>query len=420
MGADIGQIKVKYEGAKETSIDATGKLILKTKWGDMTAAMKSPVDGVLSGNTSCAWWTSSSTTSSSDLAHGDVRQALAGQSGTLTLSYSTYLAGGDGEYGSGIAVDGSGNAYVTGWTASSDFPTLNPYQTDQGYNDVFVTKLSSSGNSLIYSTYLGGASDDYGSDIAVDGSGNAYVTGYTYSSDFPTSNPYQAAYHGNWDVFVTKLSSTGNSLIYSSYLGGGNDDYGMSIAVDGSGNAYVTGSTNSSDFPTLNPCQATYQGGYYDAFVTKLSSTGNSLIYSTYLGGGSTDGGYGIAVDGSGYAYVTGSTESSNFPTLNPYQATFQGGFLDVFVTKLSISGNCLIYSTYLGGGSGEWGESIAVDGSGNAYVTGETYSSDFPTLNSYQKTFQGWADVFVTKLSSSGNSLIYSTYLGAGDYDWG
>ena len=210
------------------------------------------------------------------------RQALGTLS--LVLSYSTYLGGGTGgDYGVGIAVDGSGNAYVTGYTYSSNFPTLNPYQTYQGGTDVFVTKLSSSGNSLIYSTYLGGGDDDIGGGIAVDGSGNAYVTGSTNSPDFfVTVGAYDSTYNGGYDAFVAKFSPSG-TLIYSTYLGGGSDDYGNGIAVDGSGNAYVTGTTSSSDFPTLNPYQT--DQGSEDAFVTKLSISGNSLIYSTYLGG---------------------------------------------------------------------------------------------------------------------------------------
>ncbi|MCK4462592.1 MAG: SBBP repeat-containing protein, partial [candidate division Zixibacteria bacterium] len=313
-----------------------------------------------------------------------------------SLVYSTYLGGSNYDWGFGIAVDGSGSAHVTGQTRSTDFPTLNPYQTNNGggYNDVFVTKLSSSGNSLVYSTYLGGSGGDEGWSIAVDSSGSAYLTGNTYSTDFPTLNSYQT-YQGNIDAFVTKLSISGNSLLYSTYLGGSSVDSGMSIAVDGSGSAYVTGSTGSTDFPTLNPYQND-QGGD-DVFVTKLSSLGNSLLYSTYLGGSSLDRVKSIAVDSSGSAYLTGYTGSTDFPTLYPYQ-TDQGGE-DVFVTKLSSSGNSLIYSTYLGGSGYDWGYGIAVDDSGSAYVTGSTGSTDFPTLNPYQ-TDQGGTDVFVTKLS--------------------
>ena len=290
---------------------------------------------------------------------------------------------------------------MTGGTSSTDFPIQNPYQsTNHGYEDAFVTKLSSSGN-LIYSTYLGGGSgSDGGSGIAVDGSGNAYVTGGTNSTDFPIQNPSQPTNHGSSDAFVTKLSSAGNSLIYSTYLGGGDSDLGWGIAVDGSGYAYVTGWTRSTNFPTFASYQ-TDQGGD-DVFVTKLSSSGSGLIYSTYLGGGSgDDAGNGIAVDGNGNVYVTGETNSTDFPIEHPYQLTFQGA-ADAFVTKFSSSGS-LIYSTYLGGGGADRGFGIAVDGGGNAYVTGNTYSIDFPTQNPFQGTNQGRDDAFVTKLSYGG-----------------
>jgi hypothetical protein len=451
-GADMAQVKVEYEGAEKTSVDADGRMILRTKWGDMTATMNSPRplgegSGVRAVLSSCAWWTSSSTTSSQDLTRGgDVRQAQqvdgfeADRSTQLTtngsgrqalgsvavgLVYSTYLSGGEFiDDGRGVAVDGNGNAYVTGYTESFNFPTTPDVYQDQisGGGDAFVTKFSPSGT-LVFSTYLGGGNGDGAWGIAVDGSGNAYVTGYTTSTDFPTSNPYQGTFQGSRDAFVTKLSNSGNSLIYSTYLGGSgaeNDYGGVGVAVDGSGNAYVTGTTGSSDFPTLNPYQATSQG-WYDVFVTKLSNSGSSLIYSTYLGGAGAEGGTSIAVDHNDNAYVTGYTGSTNFPTLNPYQPTYQGLY-DAFVTKLSSSGASLIYSTYLGGsGKEDDGQGgIAVDGSGNAYVTGTTGSSNFPTMNAYQATFQGGPsyspkDAFVTKLSSFGNSLIYSTYLGGG-----
>ncbi len=423
-GADIAQIKVAYEGAAETAIDAEGKMIVRTKWGDMIAAMKTPTDGVLSGTVSFSRLSEKTIGIEADRSTrittgGANRQALGQLS--VGLVYSTYLGGGSDDYGTGIAVDGSGNAYVTGYTSSAYFPTWNPYQTDQAGTDVFVTKLSGSGNSLIYSTYLGGGDDDAGCGIAVDGNGCAYVTGSATSSNFPTLNPYQTTFQGGYDdAFVTKLSSSGNSLIYSTYLGGGDYDEGFGIAVDGSGNAYVTGVTQSTGFPTMNPYQTTFQGGYCDAFVTKFSSSGNSLIYSTYLGGEDGDYGFGIAVDGSDNAYVTGDTWSLDFPTSNAYQSTFQGADDyyggDAFVTALSSSGNNLIYSTYLGGVGGDGGSGIAVDGNDNAYVTGMTTSSNFPTLNAYQVTFQGgYSDVFVTKISDTGKGLIYSTYLGGG-----
>ncbi|UCD64464.1 MAG: SBBP repeat-containing protein [Candidatus Zixiibacteriota bacterium] len=325
------------------------------------------------------------------------------------LIYSTYLGGSSSyDYGYGIAVDVSGAAFVTGVTKSSDFPTQNPYQTEQRDLDAFVTKLSADGNSLVYSTYLGGSVNDRGLDIAVDASGSAYVTGWTLSSDFPMQNPFQTQ-QGEFDAFVTKLSASGNSLVYSTCLGGSYRDYGRGIEVDADGAAYVTGLTLSSDFPTLNPFQP-QPGNIVDAFVTKLSASGSGLVYSTYLGGSAADEARGIAVDAYGAAYVTGQTSSADFPTLNPFQASLQGGDNDAFVTKLSSSGNSLAYSTYLGGGDQDEGRGIAVDGAGAAYVTGWTLSSDFPTLNPFQVSSQGSEDVFVTKLSSGSFARISGT----------
>ncbi|NOY88233.1 MAG: hypothetical protein GXO93_02430, partial [FCB group bacterium] len=235
-----------------------------------------------------------------------------------------------------------------------------------------------------------------------DASGAAYVTGYTKSSDFPTQNSYQSTYGGGYmDVFITKLSSSGNSLVYSTYLGGSGYDEGDGIAVDASEMAYVIGYTSSLNFPTQNPYQGAHDGGNVDVFITKLSSGGNSLVYSTYLGGSDDDHGYSIAVDVTGAAYVTGSTSSLDFPTQNSYQSTYGGGLYNTFISKLNSIGNSMVYSTYLGASGGEEGKGIAVDASGAAYVIGYTYSSDFPTLNSYQGTYQGSGDIFVTKLSS-------------------
>lgn len=301
-----------------------------------------------------------------------------GTQSSMSLAYSTYLGGTDREEGFAIAVDGLGCAYITGRTFSSDFPTANSF--DGSWNaiaDAFVTKLSSSGNSLAYSTYLGGSSVDSGGGIAVDGLGAAYVTGITASSDFPTANSFDSDANGGWDVFVTKLSPSGNSLEYSTYLGGTSYERGRSIAVDGSGSAYITGITTSPDFPTANSFDDSWNGngnGWSDAFVTKFSSSGDNIIYSTFLGGSHRDEAYGIAVDGSGSAYITGKTRSTNFPTANAYDS-LQNGTYDAFVTKLSSFGNSLEYSTYLGGNIDEWGQSIAVGVSGSAYVTGATVS---------------------------------------------
>jgi len=316
-----------------------------------------------------------------------------------SIIYSTYLGGSSNDGGSGIGVDALGNAYITGLTSSSDFPIASPIQgtcaSCDVYADVFVTKIDASGTSLLYSTFLGGSSADISNDIAVDTFGNAYIVGDTLSSDFPVLSSIQGTPGGYWDAFVTKINAPGNVLIYSTYLGGSSFDSGYAIAVDNSGNAYITGETSSSDFPVVSPLQGLLGT---DAFVTKIDATGNSLIYSTFLGGSYFDRGWGIATDDSGNAYLTGETSSSDFPVVSSMQ-----GFLnaDAFITKVDPSGSSLIYSTYLGGSDWESGVGIAVDICGNAYSTGITRSPDFPVASPIQGTLRGDDDAFVTKISS-------------------
>jgi hypothetical protein len=342
------------------------------------------------------------------------------------LIYSTYLGGSDGDFGRGIAVDSVGNAYVTGYTTSTNFPTKNPLQganAGVGYYDAFVAKINPTGSALVYSTYLGGGGSDVGGGIAVDSAGNVYVAGYTNSSNFPTKNPLQPAYGGgDFDAFVSKLNPTGSALVYSTYLGGSGYDWGSGIAADSAGDAHVTGITCSTDFPTKNPLQANYGGGSGqvcgDAFVTEINPTGSAFVYSTYLGGSGLDWGEGIAVDSSGDAYVTGYTYSTDFPTMNPLQPNLGGG-TDAFVAKINPVGSALVYSTYLGGSGYDEGYGIAVDSAGNAYVTGDTNSVDFPVVNPLKSTYAGGGgDAFVAKLNPSGSVLVYSTYLGGSGYD--
>jgi hypothetical protein len=245
---------------------------------------------------------------------------------------------------------------------------------------------------LSYSTYLGGTGLDNGSGIAVNSSGNAYVTGYTTSTDFPTTaGAFQTTSPADYNAFVARLNATGTGLVYSTYLGGSGLDQSFAIAVNSSGEAYVTGETESTDFPTTpGAFQTTSRGGVGgDAFVSKLNATGTALVYSTYLGGSGSEVGYGIAVDSSGDAYVTGYTDSSDFPiTPGAFQTTSAGG-PDVFVAKLNGSGTGLVYSTYLGGSGNDQGFGIAVDSAGNAYVTGAASSTDFPRASAHSVTFR-------------------------------
>ena len=273
-----------------------------------------------------------------------------GGSGLVTLAYSTYLGGYLNDSAVAIAVDATGAAYVAGWTNSTNFPTVNPYQASNGggiYGDAFVTKLNAYGGSglvtLAYSTYLGGNGDDAANAIAVDAAGAAYVAGYTESSNFPTANAYGNA-GGYGDAFVTKLNAYGGAgpvtLAYSTYLGGSDNDEARAIAVDSAGAVYVAGDTHSSNFPTVNPCQA--PSGGYDAFVSKLNAYGGNsqvtLAYSTYLGGSRDDWALAVAVDSAGAAYVAGSADSTNFPTVNAYRASSRGSS-DAFVAKVGFGG---------------------------------------------------------------------------------
>jgi hypothetical protein len=380
------------------------------------------------------------------------------------LVYSTYLGGSgspscpnnpvagctSGDQGAGIAVDAAGNAYVTGWTTSSDFPTtLGAFQLMlRGFQNAFATKLNSNGTALLYSTYLGGSNTDWGFGVAVDSQDNAYLTGATCSNDFPvTSSAFQLSFQGSSsgvtgaqifcvsNAFVSKLNSNAVlsklnpalpepvSLVYSTYLGGASGDAAYGIAVDIQGNAHVTGTTYSTNFPvTPLAFQMSYQGsaGTGDAFVSKLNPAGQgsqSLIYSTYLGGSAGNEAYGIAVDSQGSAYVTGFTCSGNFPvTPLAFQTTYHPASCPAFVTKFNPTGTDLVYSTYLGGSYSDYGFGIAVDAAGNAYVAGTTYSADFPTTpDAFQPQRASPRTAFVTVLNSAGSAPVYSTYLGGG-----
>ncbi|QUI23467.1 SBBP repeat-containing protein [Vallitalea pronyensis] len=323
--------------------------------------------------------------------------------------YSTYLGGNDSDIGDDVAIDSTGSAYVTGGTLSIDFPTTaGAFQTVFGGNsDAFVTKFNVDGTAPVYSTYLGGNSDDGGNAIAIDNMGSAYVTGATKSGNFPvTPGAFQPTFSGgDFDGFVTKLDIDGSALMYSTYLGGSDRDIGFAIAVDSTGSAYVTGQTRSLDFPIIaGAFQPIYSGGDFDVFVTKLNTTGTGLIYSTYLGGSGSDQGFGIAVDTNGSAYVTGETNSVDFPTTAAaFQPEIAGNF-DAFVTKLNVDGSGLMYSTYLGGSNRDEGWAIAVNNIDTAYIIGRTLSVDFPTTpGAFQPTFAGgFSDAYISKINTN------------------
>ncbi len=338
------------------------------------------------------------------------------------LAWSTYLGGSRGENyygagGAGIAVDpASGDVLVTGTTASYDFPTVNPLQgSNRGPQDFFVARLRLDGTALVWSTYLGGSSDDVATDLVVDpATGDVLLTGSTQSANFPTANPLQPTHGGGYlDAIVTRLSGDGAALVFSTYLGGNGWDWGYGLAVDpATGDAVVAGETESTNFPTANPLQPTLNGPT-DAFVTRLNTTGSAIVWSTYLGGSDEEnylGGGGIAVDpASGDALVTGYTGSSNFPTANPLQASYGGGLRDAFVARLNAAGSALVFSTYLGGSSWDHGWALAVDpASGDALVTGETLSADFPTANPFQPANRGSFDAFVTRIGTSPVAYYY------------
>ncbi len=305
-----------------------------------------------------------------------------------SIVYASYFGGSGNDAGFGVAVDSSGSAYVTGSTDSPELSTL-------GNTDVFVTKLSPAGNARVYSCILGGSGDDTGFDIAVDGQGSAYIVGSTDSTDFKTANALQPNFGGAQDAFVAKLSPDGSSLVYSTYLGGTGNDSGFGVAVDSAGNAYVTGSTDSPEFTTL---------GGRDVFVAKLNAAGTERTYFTILGGSGDDAGFDIAIDSAGNAYVTGSTDSSNFTIANPLQAN-PGGSQEAFLAKLDPAGSTLSYSTLLGGSQGDSGFAIVADSGGNAFITGFTSSSNFPTVSPYQSASGGNGDAFVLKVSGAETS---------------
>jgi hypothetical protein len=338
-----------------------------------------------------------------------------------SLTYSSYIGGIGTEVANDIAVSGAGTVYITGSTDSIDYPVVTPTIAAQvGGTDAFLTKLTSAGNAIEFSTYWGSTGFEEGTAVTVDPADNAYIAGNTSAPDFPTQTPFQAALAGGMDGFMTKFSVAGNSVVYSTYLGGAGDDRVFDMAVADDAAVFVVGSSTSANFPTTSGSVQPALAGARDGFVTHFSLAGNALLYSTFLGGAGSDEVFGMVIDAPMNAYVTGRTTSTNFPTLTPLQGSYGGGANDAFVAKINPSGAALVYSTYLGGAGDDKGQGIAIDGSRNAFVTGSTTSKNFPTLVPLQARLSGPSDAFVSKLNLTGSSLVYSSFLGGVSADEG
>ncbi len=414
-GANPGAIALAFPGSGNLSLDAAGDLVVHTTGGDLVE--HAPVLYQMNGSQKVA--VSGNYVIGAD---NTVRFQVGSYDHSLplvidpVLSYATYLGGSGADNGQAVAVDGAGNVYVTGFTGSTNFPTVGAEQGQlAGQGNVFVAKINPAGTGLVYSTYVGGAGFDLGLALRVDGAGNAYVAGTTTSFNFPAVNAIQATFGGGSDAFVFKLNPTGSQLVFSTYLGGAGVEFAQGLALDGSNNIYVVGFTYSTNFPTANAVQPKSNGGQ-DAWAAKIASTGTSFIFSTYLGGSNDDSAQAVGTDAAGNLYVVGDTFSSDFPTKNPLRQSSGGD--DAFLTKLSANGSAILYSTYLGGSGDDRASAIRQDASGNIYIAGTTGSADFPTLNALQSTFGGNTDVFLTKLNSAGSAILFSTYLGGSDVD--
>jgi len=395
-GGNLKDVRFAYKGIK--GLEITKKGDLRARLADGEIRIKKPIvyqvikgkRKTIEGNYRILKGEDGSFTYGYDVASYDHTKELVIDP---VLTYSTYLGGSLDDAASDITVDAAGNIYLTGNTWSIDFPTTTGYRTLAGTNDVFLTKIDATGSTMVYSSYLGGTSYDNSGAITVDDAGNVYITGSSMSSDFP--------------------------LVYSTYLGGSSFDAGNGIALDRTGAAYIIGTTSSSDYPTVAAMQLS--AGGWDSFITKINPAGSALVYSTYLGGTSIEDGKDIAVDASGAAYITGTTSSSDFPLVSPIQGYTGTGYDDVFISKINPAGTALVYSTCLGGSSVEDIFAIAIDASGNAYVTGSTWSTDFTVVNPLQGVYGGgYQDAFVTMVSADGQSFGYSTYLGGSDQESG
>ncbi len=425
-GAEPERIRLRFQGAESLRIDDGGNLIAEMKEGIVVHPAPFIYQDRRDGRATVAGRFRLHLPFEVSFEVEEYDTSLPLVIDPLVLVFSTFLGGAEADRVNAVEVDDDGNVYIAGTTSSDDFPTRNPLQPQIAgpQSDAFIAKLSADGSQLIFSTFLGGASGDTCDALALDPMGNIYIAG-SPTTDFPvTDGAFDTRRSGSADGYVAKLSPDGSELIYASFLGSRRNDGISDIAVDASGSLYATGFTDIDDFPvTSGAFQETFGGGV-DAFVTKFSPDGSSLVYSTHLGGSGggaagTDRGFDIAVDDQGSAYVSGRTGSSDFPvTQGAFQTSLEGAG-DAFVAKLSPDGSSLEYSTFLGGGASEDANGIDIDGAGNAYVTGSTGSNDFPVRNPIQFARAGMTEVFVAKLNADGSDLIYSTFLGGSSTDF-
>ena len=421
--ADAQQIELSFDGADSISVDDAGSLLINTpagtikqnrpftyQTGEDAARVEVPSQFSIDGTTV-------------RFALGEYdrsRELVIDPTVTYnTLAYSTFIGSFGDEFANEIAVDATGCAYITGRTTSISYPTTTGTfdTTSNGSEDVFVTKMNSSGTGLVYSTYLGGTFFDEGRGIAVDATGNAYIAGAA-SIAFPTTvGAIDTTFGGGSDVFVTKINASGNALSYSTYLGESNIDYAETIAIDTAGNAFIGGRTSDApiDYPTTAGAFDTTHNGIDDAFLTKVNDTGNAIVYSTFLGGSEIDAATGIAVLPNGDAILAGTTTdgTTDLPTTAGSYDTTHGGVTDFFVTRFNTAGSALVYSTFIGGAGIDNLNGLAVDESGAAYVTGLA-SIGFPTTAGvFDTTAAGSNEIGLTKLNAAGTALVYSTFIG-------
>jgi len=417
--ADMSILRLSYEGVNSLRVSASGDLVLSTPLGEVRDT--APVGLTGAHEVPCRFTLFPRNSVGLSCPGRDPSQTLV----VDPLIYATFLGGGDYDEARAVAVDADGNTYVAGSTRSADFP-VSPGAFDTTRNDlddVIVAKLDPTGRSVVYATYLGGAASDMALGIAVWG-GFAHVTGQTDSPDFPTTAGAMDRQGNSTDGFVVKLSAAGDALVYSTFLGGGSVDVGYSVEVDASGNAYLTGITGSVDFPTTPGAMNTsFNGGILDLFLVKLNTDGSALAFGTYFGGsqplGNLEIASDLAVDGDGSAFVVGITTSVDFPTtVGAFSRTLNGP-TDAFVTKFAPGGGSLLYSTYLGGSSGESATTVAIDTGGCAYVAGFTDSFDFPaTPGAFDTSYGGTTDAYVAKVLPAGSGLSYASFLGGPNED--